>query len=67
MFQDQKSSEMESKIIDTENKETKFEKSSNEIISSVKKEKKSLKMMMILMIIMMVMKMNLKMKKQILK
>jgi hypothetical protein len=38
--QNQKSSAIESKIIDSENKEIKIEKSSNEIILSVKKEEK---------------------------
>jgi hypothetical protein len=43
VFQNQKSSEIESKIIDSENKEIKVEKCSNEITSSVKKEEKVIK------------------------
>lgn len=40
MFQNQKSSEIASKIIDSKNEEIKNEKSSNKIISSEKKEEK---------------------------
>lgn len=43
VFQNQRGSEIESKIIDTESKEIKIEKSSDEIISTVKKEEKVIK------------------------
>ena len=43
VFQNQRGSEIESKIIDTEGKEIKIEKSSDEIISTVKKEEKVIK------------------------